>query len=223
MIKPQKMTEPVGKLLWPNRCVLCDKLLEDGDICIPCANTAGVYHHNPWKIIHVKDWIALWQYTGAVRDSLIRCKFNRRRSYCETYGRELARRLKNAPFSFDIVTWVPVSFLRKWERGYDQVELITRRVGKELGIEAVKTLHKHRHNRRQARIKSKDARVANVRGVYKAADPENFCGKQVLLIDDIVTTGATVSEAARILKKAGAKTVYVACVASSTGWQKFST
>lgn len=219
MIK--RITEPVGKLLWPNRCVLCDRLLQEGDICIPCANGAGVYHHNGWKILHVKDWTALWQYSGAVRDSLIRCKFRRRRSYCDTYGRELAAKLRSAPFSFDIITWVPVSFLRRWERGYDQVELIARRVGQELGTGAVKTLHKHRHNRRQARIKGRDARIANVRGVYKAVDPENFRGKRVLLIDDIVTTGATVSEAARMLKKAGAGAVYVACVASATGGQNF--
>ena len=219
----QRLTEPVKRLLWPNRCVLCDSLLEGGDICVPCANAAGVYHHNAWKIVHVKDWVALWQYSGRVRDSLIRCKFRRRRNYCEVYGRELAKKLKNAPFSFDIVTWVPVSFLRRWERGYDQVELITRRVGKELQTKPVKTLYKHRHNRRQARIKGRDARIANVRGVYKAVRPENICGKRVLLIDDIVTTGATVSEAARMLKKAGAKAVYVACVAASTGWQNFNT
>ena len=223
MNRLRRLLDRSGKLLWPNRCVLCDRLLEEGDICLPCANAAGVYHHNAWKILHVKDWTALWQYNGAVRDSLIRCKFRRRRNYCDTYGSELAKKLQSVPFSFDLVTWVPVSFLRRWERGYDQVELITRRVGKELGTEAVKTLHKHRHNRRQARIKGKDARIANVRGVYRAVAPENFRGKRVMLIDDIVTTGATVCEAARVLKKAGASAVYVACVAAATGWQNFST
>ena len=223
MSKLRIFSEPAGKLLWPNRCVLCDRLLEEGDMCISCGNEAGVYHHNAWKILHVKDWVALWQYSGAVRDSLIRCKFNRRRNYCETYGRELAKKLQGASFSYDVITWVPVSFLRRWGRGYDQVELIARRMGQELGTEAVKTLHKHRHNRRQARIKGKDARIANVRGVYRAVDADAVRGKRVLLIDDIVTTGATVSEAARVLKKAGASVVYVACVAAATGWQNFNT
>lgn len=215
MKRLEKLVEPVGKLLWPNRCVLCDKVLPDGDICVTCANVAGVYMHHSWKIPHVKEWTALWQYSGAVRDSLIRYKFRRRRSYCVTFGRELTKKIRTIPFEYDLITWVPVSLLRRWERGYDQVELIANAVGRELGTEAVKTLHKHRHNRRQARIRGRDARIANVRGVYRAVAPEKVCGKRVLLIDDIVTTGATVSEAARILRTAGAKAVYVVCVANA--------
>lgn len=207
----------IGDLLWPNRCILCDGLLREGDMCLTCANAAGVYFHNPWKIPHVKEWTAMWQYSGVVRGSLIRCKFHRRRSYCGVYGRELAKKLRNASFSYDVITWVPVSFLRRWERGYDQVELIAKQASQELDADAVETLHKHRHNRRQARIRGREARIANVRGVYRAVEPERFRGKRVLLIDDIVTTGATVSEAARILKEAGAKAVYVACVANAAG------
>ena len=219
---PGRLIKPVGDLLWPNRCVLCDRVLREGDICISCANSAGMYLHNGWKIPHVKDWTALWQYRGAVQDSLKRFKFNRRRSYYRAYGRELAKKLKTVSFSYDVITWVPVSFLRRWGRGYDQVELIALQLGKELGTEPVKTLRKHRHNRRQSRIKGRDARVKNVRGVYKAVAGASIQGKRVLLIDDIVTTGATVSEAARILKKAGAAAVYVACVACA-GTGSFNT
>ncbi len=214
-MKNKSVILALERLLFPPRCVLCQKLLtEDGrDICIECETAARVFSHKPWKILRVKEWIALWQYTGVVRDSLVRYKFWHRRSYCPTYARELAQRIRESKLNYDVITWVPISFLRWMERGYDQVELLAREVGKHLGLRPVKLLHKHRHNRKQSGIRGLAARQRNVHGVYKVLNPERVKGKRVLLLEDIVTTGATVSECARMLREAGAKEVCVACIA----------
>lgn len=220
--KKNGIVAALERLLFPTRCVLCSKLLEQetGDICPECLTAARVFYHEPWKITHVKSWLAMWQYTGTVRDSLVRYKFWHRRSYCVTYGRELAQKLQNAKLTYDVITWVPISFLRRVERGYDQVELIAYEVGKHLNDKPVKLLHKHRHNRRQSSIRGFENRRQNVRGVYRVVSPEQVAGKRILLLEDIITSGATVSECAHVLKEAGAKEVHAACVAVASRYQR---
>ena len=132
---------------------------------------------------------------------------------CATYARELVRRIRESKLSWDVITWVPISFLRRMERGYDQVEILAADVGRELEQKPVKLLYKCKHNRRQSGIRGMVARQRNVQGVYKVLNAEKIKGKRILLLEDIVTTGATVSECARTLKAAGAKEVSVACVA----------
>lgn len=212
---------PFARFFFPAKCVLCDRLLEDEslDICPTCHTAASVFMHYPWKIDHVKQWVSLWQYTGKVRGAVLRYKFWHRRSYATTFGRELADKLEKKLPSVDVVTWVPISRLRLAQRGYDQSELVAREVGYRLEKDCVKLLRKRRHNRKQSSIKGKKARTENVRGVYTVPDPDAVRGKRVLLIDDIVTTGATVSEAARMLREAGAMAVYVACIACATNVQ----
>lgn len=209
---------PIAEFFSPARCVLCEELLEDKsqDICPQCRIEAAVFAHHPWKIPHVKQWMTLWMYRGKVRSALIRLKFWRRPNYGTVFGRELGQKLKKELTDVDVITWVPISFWRMRKRSYDQVELIAREAAWQMGLPVKKLLHKTKHNRRQSNIRSNRARLANVRGVYRAVDADSICGKRVLLIDDIVTTGATVSEAARVLKEAGAKSVVVACVATAS-------
>ena len=76
------------------------------------------------------------------------------------------------------------------------------------------TLEKCTHNRAQSSLTGAEERFENAKGVYRAVQPERFAGKRVLLIDDIVTTGATMSECARVLRKAGAAEVVCAALAT---------
>ena len=114
-----------------------------------------------------------------------------------------------------MLTWVPVSRLRRITRGYDQVELLAKAVGRELNIEAQPTLKKIRHNRRQSSISSAAQRKANVLGAYRVISPEVLHGKRILLLDDVLTTGATAGECARMLLTAGAKEVHCAVIATA--------
>ena len=123
--------------------------------------------------------------------------------------------LREYPDGFDVLTWVPISRLRKFRRGYDQVELLAKAVGRELDMEPVRCLKKIRNNRPQSTVTGQAQRRANVLNAYRAIKPEQFQGKRVLLLDDIITTGATAGECARILLTAGAKEVHCAAVASA--------
>lgn len=202
-------------LLFPPKCVLCGALLskEETDLCHTCRTQAPVYVKARKSIPFVASWTAVWYYEGVVRDSLLRYKFRSAQSYAGAYGRVLSMQLLREQLDFELLTWVPISRRRKWQRGYDQVELIAQAVGKELGIVPVQALRKLRHNPPQSNISGQAQRRANVLGVYTAAAPEQLAGKRVLLLDDIITTGATVSECARVLLTAGAKEVICAAVA----------
>ena len=119
------------------------------------------------------------------------------------------------PDGFDLLTWVPISFRRKWLRGYDQVELLARAVGRELGMEPVRCLRKIRHNRPQAGISGEAQRRANVLGVYRVTGRADLRGRRILLLDDVITTGATAGECARVLLTAGAKEVHLGAIAAA--------
>ena len=205
-------------VLFPEKCILCGKLLEDEalDLCPDCRVNAPECPVSKIKFPFIDQWTALWYYKENVRKSLLKYKFHNYRSYAAAYGRLLAMKLmKEDRADFDILTWIPISRQRKRRRGFDQVELLAQKLGAELQIHPIRTLEKVRNNRQQSRIVGSAQRRANVLGAYIAIEPENFVGKRVLILDDIITTGATASECARILLTAGAKEVQLAVLATA--------
>ena len=205
-------------LLFPPKCILCRKLLEkqEQDLCRTCRVDSPEYPIRKERLQFLDSFTAVWYYEGSVRRSLLRYKFYGARSYAPAYGRLLAMKLLQAqPEGFDCLTWVPVSPLRKLRRGYDQVELLAKAVGREMGMEPVPLLKKVRHNRSQSGIADASMRRANVLGVYRETDRKVIAGKRILLLDDILTTGATAGECARVLLTCGAKEVHCAAVAAA--------
>ena len=210
------MFNRLSTLLFPPRCVLCRKFLskEETDLCHTCRIDAPEFEKSNFKLSFLAGWTAVWYYKGTVRKSILRYKFSGRQSYAPAYGRALAMKLQKERLDdFDILTWVPISPLRRLHRGYDQVELVAKATGKELGISPTKTLHKFRNTPPQSGIKDISHRRANVLNTYKPANPEFIRGKRILLLDDVITTGATASECARVLLTAGAKEVFCAAIA----------
>ena len=213
-----KLYQYLMSILFPPKCVLCGKLMKNGelDLCRECRVEAPEYPNRKEKLQFLDSFTAVWYYEGSVRKSLLRYKFYNARSFASAYGRLLAMKLlREHPEGFDVLTWVPISRLRKFRRGYDQVELIAMAVGRELGMDPVPALQKVRHNRPQSGIHGAEKRRANVLGAYREIDREAIAGKRVLLLDDILTTGATAGEAARVLLTAGAKEVHCAAVAAA--------
>ena len=205
-------------LLFPPKCLLCGQVLERGevDLCHQCRTDSPECPVSKSKLPFLDSWVAVWYYEGHVRRSLLRYKFQGSRCYAAGYGRLLAMKLlQEHPEGFDLVTWVPISRLRKLKRGFDQVEELALYVGKELGIQPLRLLKKIRHNPPQSGISEQAQRRANVLGVYQVTDPQYIEGKKILLLDDIVTTGATAGEAARMLLTAGAKEVHFGAVAAA--------
>lgn len=213
-----KCLQWIASLLFPPKCVLCGNLLtkEETDLCRTCREQTPEYPIGKRKPQFLDSFLCVWYYEEYPRLSLLRYKFGGRAHYCHAYGRLLAMKIQREyPEGFDCLTWVPVSTLRRFTRGFDQVERLAQAVGQELGMDCIRTLRKIRNNHRQSGIKGEAQRRANVLGAYLAVNDSKIQGKRVLLLDDILTTGATAGECARVLLTAGAKEVHCAVMAAS--------
>lgn len=198
-------------LLFPPKCVFCHKLLRKGerDICAVCQNDLPE-NHRIKDLQFTEGCVAPLFYVDTVRHSVLRYKFHGCSFYAETYGRMMAELLQNCPA--EIVTWVPVDGLRRLTRGYDQAELLAREVAQRLDLPCERILTKRRRAK-QSRQKSAAIRRANVSGAFLAHP--GYAGKHILLIDDICTTGSTLTEAAMTLRFAGAEKIYCAVLAQT--------
>lgn len=211
-----KWIHVLADLLFPRKCVLCRALLEaeETDLCRTCRAEAPVCASGTGKYSFLDSWTAVWYYEDPARASVRRYKFAGARHYAACYGRLLALQLQQRHSEdFDLLTWVPISRLRKLRRGYDQVELLARAVGKELGIKPVRLLKKIRNNPPQSGISGDAERRANVLGVYRLVKGADVADKRILLLDDVITTGATAGECARVLLTGGASQVHFGAVA----------
>jgi len=216
------MSGPLGTLLdllFPPRCVFCRRLLRRGEegICSRCQQEL------PWALGAEAEQTGeffslcaspLW-YQDQVRASFHRYKFKGVRGYSRTYGRLVAQCvLDHLAGRYDLITWVPLSRARLRQRGYDQAMLLASAAALELDDVAAETLRKVRDTEAQSGLGKNDAsRRANVLSAYQVTDPALVEGRRVLLIDDVVTTGSTLSECARVLRTAGAADVVCAALA----------
>ena len=118
---------------------------------------------------------------------------------------------------FDAVTWVPVSPKRLRKRRFDQSRLLAASLCVDWHTAPVSTLRKIVDNPPQSGITEAAARRANVLGAYEPVDRAVIAGKRWLLVDDIVTSGATLSECVRVLREAGAADVVCLTLARAAG------
>ena len=201
-------------LVFPRKCILCRSILsnQEKDLCQKCCETAPTFRRSKRNIQFIAHWTALWYYRDAVRPSIRRFKFYNFRLYAKNYAALLSPKLET---DFDILSWTPVSARRKLHRGYDQSQLLANALGEKLGVQPVRVLKKIRHTPPQSTIRDPAKRRANVLGAYRVVDPDFVRGKRILLIDDVITTGATASECAKTLMFAGAKEVIFAAVAAA--------
>ena len=204
------------RFIFPRKCTFCEKILskEETDFCHDCRNSSDIFKKSKRNIPFVAHWTGIWYYRDNVRYSIHRFKFGNARRYAEAYARILAIKLLQEELAdFDLLTWVPIARPRKFKRGFDQSQLLACALGKELGQKPIRLLRKIRSTPPQSGIPDAAMRRANVLGAYKAVSRDTIRGKRILLLDDVVTTGATASECAKTLLTAGAKEVILATVA----------
>ena len=162
------------------------------------------------------------KYEGGVRDAVHRYKYGGNWHYFRHFSALMAANIAARGMEFDAVTFVPCTSRRKKSRGYNPAELLARGLCRRLEVAPPeKLLRKCRETRQQAGLAAA-ARRANVLGAYAVRRGANIAGRRILLVDDVLTTGATLAECARMLLMAGAETVLCATLAHSTGTDKNS-
>ena len=211
-----KIIDFLLELFYPSRCAFCGKCVKSGEgMCIQCEKLLPYTGENNRKqhFANVELCGSPLSDEGAVRKALLRYKFAGAASYSRIFGKISAKCIDETQISCDIITWVALSRKRRRRRGYDQARLLAESAAKELGWPCEELLKKTRDNPAQSGISDYKKRHENVAGVYEAVNADMIKGKRILLMDDIVTTGSTLSEAASILKRAGAASVVAATVA----------
>lgn len=151
-------------------------------------------------------------YTGRVRDVLLGFKYHNRRSLAAHIAGILAGRIGDRADEVDVVTWAPTSAHRRRERGFDQAELVARGVAAHLGVPCRRLLERVGTGAPQTGRSRRDRLSGPAFRVHPRA-----AGRSVLVVDDVVTTGATLSAADRALRAAGATGVLRAAVAATPG------
>lgn len=216
-------------VIFPKTCALCKGELSQPEaaLCDRCQKELPVMKH----VCAIENltidgtnklsvYCAL-RYTGTVKTGIISMKYGDRPQVCEFLGETMYRVLSESRecdlnFSdFDVVVPVPSTPEKIKMRGYNQAELIADRFAVLAGLPIETASLKKNTNVVSQSTLDMAARQKSVAGIYEVADASMLNGKKVLLVDDILTTGATAIECAKILYRAGA--AKVVCLTASTG------
>ncbi len=198
--------ECTGKLhfITGSRCPGCGGSL-DGILasCSKCMRE----ELRPWMYA-----LAVFDYTGFGRELVHNFKFRNQPEMARTLARLAVPLLRECGEPMDIFVPVPLHFTRMWQRTYNQSAFFAGLCAGELGVPCVNALKRVKRTRHQAGL-SREKRLKNLKNAFKVCDAASIAGKNVWLVDDVFTTGATLTEAANTLKKAGAAAVRILVIA----------
>lgn len=217
------------QLFYPNTCASCGQKLVTNEkvICTHClADLPRTNFHNQydnpvsqifWGRVNIQNATAFFRFQKGSRfqDLLHLLKYKGRQDVGIELGRQLGFELKNSDLykNLEIVIPVPLHPKRQHKRGYNQAECIANGIAESMGIEVqAKNIVRNVATQTQTK-KSRIERWQNVESIFELKEPQQLKNKNVLLVDDVVTTGATLEACAQVLLKADGIKVSIAALA----------
>lgn len=229
-------------IVYPNICLLCRRPIvnEASSICSNCSgeierntppfcqkcgrhiykttNELGLCLFCQENQLHFKRAFSACPYEGKVRELIALFKYKGKLALAKPLANiltDFVKQYKIALQHMDVIMPIPLHSVRLREREYNQSQLLAREIANEFGIKL--------ENNNLVRIKNTTPQISlsdkqrwqNVTGAFKLRRKKSVFDKNILLIDDLITTGATCSEATYILKDSGAKDIYVLTLAST--------
>lgn len=202
-------------IICPRFCVGCRKWGEY--VCDSCGEDI-LFMSEPLKLNVTTNYIdeawAMAKYQGMIENLIKELKYKGVKDLALVGGYYLWQ-FCHLP-TVDMVTFVPIHKKRFKERGFNQSKLLASELSKQAQLHFFPVLKRDLYREKQALSKNKEERQTKVRGVFELTKQAKELGlenKKILIIDDVITTGATLNECARILKKAGVSKVYALCLA----------
>lgn len=193
-------------------CAACGTEVETGVFCPKCRSAKLMLEPMP-GLKHLDGAVMGYKYDGALKDMLHKLKFEGERKFLQPLAEETAFMAKAyGGRKFDMVVSIPTDVQRRKQRGYDIPEAVFKNALAQHGVWQPDVLARIKATTPQYGLTPGERR-SNVRGCFKAKGDAQ--GKSILLVDDILTTGATLEEAAKTLKFAGAKSVYALTLCGS--------
>lgn len=212
-MKKISLLEKIISAIFPPRCPLCKSNIQMVGFCEKCK--AKMPNKPIVRVFEISEnrklkCVAPVFYKDSYRKLVHKFKFEGRHSLARPLAQQMCESLKN--IDVDVVTFVPMSNKAKAERGYNQSEKLAKYVGKRFSVPLKSLLKKTGKNQRQHDLNALE-RIENVKNVFAVC--QTVKGLNILLVDDIVTTGATLAACAEELYKYGAKNVDCVCFAST--------
>lgn len=186
-----------------NVCPGCERIIDNNNFCPKCRSQ----FHPIKKLIHLGDFD-----NPVLHKAICGLKYNERKHIAATLGAILANRIKDTRFDFDVLVPIPIHKSRLRKRGYNQSEEIVIAIAQVTQKPILLNLIKIKETEPQASL-NKVQREKNVIGCFAVINSSEFAGKNVLLIDDVITTGTTLKTAGEVLKRVGAKKIFAATLA----------
>ena len=216
---------PLFDFLYPPYCVLCDRYADDNNryVCSACNRelarladpvlTADKINAPGDSELFFDRLVSVFEYNLNVQKLVHLFKYRDQPGLARFWGKQFEMIDPLLWRGLDFIVPVPLHALRMRERGYNQSEKLARQISLLSGIPVQnRLLMRTRYTAPQAKY-DRQARVNNLKGGFVIKDPMICTGKDILLIDDVVTTGSTVNECARVLKAAGVKNITVLSIA----------
>jgi len=205
------MLDRFRRFLFPPRCAFCRTLLADDEryLCTACSQkNYAISRPKAYSGAFYAAALSAFVYEGEVRQILHRLKFHGGVHLAEFFASRMADKLGSAGWEFDLIVPVPSHFYRRYKKGYDHARLLAQELSRFTGAECAPLLKKVRRTKPMYGL-HKAQRRANIIGSVTCTKPVDARHRRVLLVDDIITTGCTAAECARVLRDYGAETVYV--------------
>ena len=194
-----------------NRCIICDEPIDnEAIVCDNCQKNKRFF----------KRAFCPFLYSGKVRTAILGYKDSNQRYKAKTFAKYIANRIQESGVEIDCVTYVPLTKKKLRERSFNQAELLAKEIAKILNIEVLSIFEKTKDVYGQKFSNFKE-RQANMKDLYKLISTKLDKEKNYLIVDDIITTGATVNYCAGLIEKK-VKNVYVCAIARNKRRHKFS-
>lgn len=212
-----KIIKKFLNLIYPPVCGFCGKICNE-HLCKKCE--IKIKKHEIVSVRRIsntyfEEILCIFKYEDIIRSTLIKYKFQNKAYLYKTFSKIIVKNKKIYSFlkNYDIIIPVPISKKRNRQRGYNQSYLIAKEIAEKSNLKCEKKcLVKQKDTIEQSKL-DKEQRKINVQGAYGIINKEKLINKNVLLLDDIYTTGNTVKECAKRLKQSGAKKVGVLTIA----------
>ncbi len=183
-------------------CIRCGKITKLGQYCSGCRPD-----------MRLRGIIYLSSYDGPVKELIHWFKYDKMLGIGQVLFEIIINNLPESLFDkFDLITSVPLHWEKKLERGFNQSEIIAKKLSKRAGKPYAEMLKRVKDTKSQMKLK-RSQRLTNLEGAFCLGKNMEIIGKNILIIDDVATTGATLEECGKVLKAAGAREVWGLVVA----------
>jgi competence protein ComFC len=237
-LQKSELFQAAVSLLYPATCTMCGKNVRAGEylcddceakiipivppFCEKCSepfegsiNTAFSCANCAHRTIYFDTAVAAYRGRGIVRDVIHQFKYNRQIHLRHLVLRWLRAALDDErlrAYEFDVMVPVPLHPARQRERGFNQATVLAELLSAQISIPSRPLLKRIRYTTTQTAL-DRTERMENLHNAFRLRKNADVRGLRVLLIDDVLTTGSTLSECARVLKRAGAKSVHAVTAA----------